>query len=134
MKPPVETVRVSKQGREQLAKLRKHTGIQHWNALCRWAMCASFAEPATPPAVTEKLDGGIEMAWKIFAGEYNEIYAALVWTRVLADGLPHTSEGASQCLRAHIHRGLAYLSSGYDTRSVGSFTARWIAGSEYANL
>jgi DNA sulfur modification protein DndE len=38
MKPPVETVRISKQGRDQLIKIRRQTGIENWNIICRWAL------------------------------------------------------------------------------------------------
>lgn len=125
MKPPVETVRISKQGRDQLAKLRKHTGIQHWNTLCRWSLCASLQEPSKPQEVNQKLDGGIEMTWKVLAGEHSDIYAALVWARTGQDGYELTQDAAARCLRAHLHRGLTYLASGYETRSISDFSSRW---------
>ena len=34
----VEHIRLSKQAKNQLIKLKRVTGIEHWNVLCRWAL------------------------------------------------------------------------------------------------
>jgi DNA sulfur modification protein DndE len=130
MKPPVETIRISKQGKDQLSKLRKQTGIEHWNVLCRWAFCVSLKEKTTPPPVTQKLDGGVEMTWKVFAGENSELFSALIWMRAHQDGFALTPEGGATCLRIHLHRGLAYLASGKETKSLSDLIARWIRGED----
>lgn len=127
MKPPVETVRISRQGKDQLLKIRRHTGIEHWNILCRWALCVSLREPTVPSAYGEKLDGGIEMTWKVFAGEQSDVYASLTYLRARQDNFPATHEGVAACLRAHLHRGLGYLASGTNTRSLSDLAKRWLA-------
>jgi len=106
MKSPVETIRISRQGRDQLIKLRRQTGIEHWNVLCRWSFCASIRDKSSPPSITQKLDGGVEMTWKVFAGDQSDIFASLILLRASKDGFPATSEGLANCLRAHLHRGL----------------------------
>lgn len=126
MKPPVETIRISKQGRDQLSKLRRQTGIEHWNVLCRWSFCVSMRENTCPPSITQKLDGGVEMTWKVFAGDQSETFSALTLLRARKDGFPLNPEGISSCLRAHLHRGLAYLASGKETRSLSDFAKRWL--------
>jgi DNA sulfur modification protein DndE len=126
MKPPIETIRISRQGREQLTKIRRQTGIENWNVLCRWSFCASMREQTPPPPVTQKLDGGVEMTWKVFAGDQSEIFAALTLIRTRKDGFPLSSEGVANCLRAHLHRGLAYLASGKDTKSLSDLVKRWL--------
>ena len=126
MKHPTETVRISQQGKDQLLKLRRQTGIEHWNVLCRWAFCASLREPRAPAAYVEKLDGGVEMTWKVFAGEQSDVYAALTLMRARQDGFPETPDGVAACLRAHLHRGLGYLASGTNTRSLSDMVARWL--------
>lgn len=125
MKPPIDTIRISKQGRDQLVKLRRQTGIEHWNVLCRWAFCVSIREHSTPPPVTQKLEGGVEMTWKVFSGEMSELFSALTWQKVRHEGLVISSEGAALCLRAHLHRGLSYLASGKETKSLTDFVSRW---------
>lgn len=126
MKPPIDTIRISKQGRDQLIKLRRQTGIEHWNVLCRWAFCVSIRERSTPPPITQKLEGGVEMTWKVFSGEMGEFFSALTWQKVQHDGFANSSEGAAMCLRAHLHRGLSYLASGKETKSLSDFVSRWV--------
>ena len=43
----IETVRTSEKGKTQLITLKRRTGIQNWNVLCRWAFCISLKDP--PP-------------------------------------------------------------------------------------
>lgn len=133
MKPPVETIRIGKLGRDQLIKLRRQTGIENWNILCRWAVCVSLREPTKPAEDSQRLDGGVEMSWKVFAGEYGDVYAALLSYRLTRDGYEESSDGASRFLRAHINRGLSYLSSGFDTKNVMDFADRWLRGEVTSN-
>ena len=126
MKHPAETVRISQQGKDQLLKIRRQTGIEHWNVLCRWAFCASLRESRAPAAYMEKLDGGVEMTWKVFAGEQSDVYASLTLMRARQDGFPDTPDGVAACLRAHLHRGLGYLASGTNTRSLSDMVTRWL--------
>lgn len=130
MKPPTETLRISKRGRDQLLKVRRQTGVEHWNVLCRWAFCISLRETTPPPQTADTLEGGVEMSWKVFSGEYAEIYAALCWHRLAADGLPNNPDAAAACLRAHIHRGLSYLAAGTDTKTLPDFLNKWLLPSQ----
>ena len=63
------------------------TGIQNWNVLCRWALCWSLAEPSVPGGVDPLSDSNVEMDWSTFAGEYSEIYEAIIRQRCINDGL-----------------------------------------------
>jgi DNA sulfur modification protein DndE len=128
MKPPVETVRISQQGRDQLIKLKRTTGLEHWNTICRWALCVSLHEKSTPlRSNTSSLDGGVEIPWKIFSGDLSSILAALVAVRAKLDGID-TSDYAvyNQYFRDHIHRGLGYLSSGKETAKIDDLFDRWL--------
>lgn len=125
MKPPAEYLRLSSQARDQLIKLKRLTGIEHWNTICRWALCVSLREETPPPVINIATDGG-EMTWKVFAGENSDAYAALICMRAQKDGLLRESDGLTQCLRLHVHRGLGYLASDRDSRSISAFMKRWL--------
>lgn len=125
MKPPVDTVRVGKKGRDILLKLKRNTGIDNWNILCRWALCASLRELKRPPISKSSSDGGVEMSWKVFAGEHADMLASLITHRAIKDGFDQSPEDRSEYLKAHINRGLEYLGSGYETKSIGAFLVRW---------
>ncbi|WP_077953634.1 DndE family protein [Salmonella enterica] len=45
----IEHVRLSEKAKQQLITLKRRTGIDNWNVLCRWAFCLSLAEKAVPP-------------------------------------------------------------------------------------
>lgn len=126
MRVPIETVRISQQGKDQLMKLRRHTGIENWNVLARWALCASLRDEKPPAPFADKIEGGVEMTWKVFAGDNSDLYSALVRLRAPKDGYGSTDEAAGQCFRAHLHRGLGFLTSGMSTKSIADLVERWI--------
>lgn len=105
----IENIRLSQTARDQLVTLKRRTGIATWNVLCRWAFCRSLAEPAPPPLLQLTLDSSVEMSWKVFAGEYADIYWGLLRFRCHADGLPLDDETLTTQFRLHLHRGIGYL-------------------------
>lgn len=126
MKPPVETVRISRQAKDQLMKVKRYTGIENWNILCRWALCLSLRERTAPAAYNQPLEGGVEMTWKVFAGDQADVFAALLLFRAQQDDVPESPEGIAACLRAHLHRGIGYLASGNNQRDLSDFVSRWV--------
>ena len=124
----IEHIRLSKQAREQLIRLKRYTGIEHWNVLCRWAFCRSLAEPSVPPPARIPADSNVEMSWKVFGGRHQELYMALLKERCLRDQLGTDEEVIASQFRLHLHRGIAYLASDRKMRDgVGSFLAQALA-------
>lgn len=117
---PVEHIRLSKQAREQLIRLKRHTGVEHWNVLCRWAFCRSLAEEGSPPPAKIPADSNVEMSWKVFGGRQSELYAALLKARCLRDGIALDEENLSQQFRLHLHRGIGYLANDRELRSIAA--------------
>jgi DNA sulfur modification protein DndE len=121
----IEHIRLSKQAREQLIRLKRYTGIEHWNVLCRWAFCRSLAEPSVPPPARIPADSNVEMSWRVFGGRYQELYMALLKERCLRDGLGIEDEVLATHFRLHLHRGIAYLANDRQVREgVGAFVAQ----------
>lgn len=122
---PIENVTVSAKARDQLTALKRRTGIENWNVLCRWALCVSLTE-ATPPAnAKHAADSNIEMAWKTFSGQYDELYWALIRQRCEKDGLdPADEDEVAHQFRLHLHRGIAYLAGDKDLQSIGDLVLR----------
>ena len=120
---PIEHIRVSQQAREQLIRLKRHTGIDHWNVLCRWAFCRSLAEPSVPPPARYPSDSNVEMSWRVFGGRHSDLFLALLKERCLADGLGVDDETLATYFRLHLHRGIAYLANDRSIRSVAALTA-----------
>lgn len=105
----LEHIRVSKQARDQLIRLKRYTGIEHWNVLCRWAFCRSLSEPSVPPPARIVTDSNVEMSWRVFGGRQHDLYLALLKERCLRDGLGVDDEVLGIQFRLHLHRGIAYL-------------------------
>lgn len=120
----IENIKLSQQGKEHLIKLKRVTKLKHWNELCRWALCTSLAEPTSPPAVRIPLDSSVEMSWKVFGGEYADIYEALVRARCLRDGLEPTDEVLADQFRLHLHRGIGYLFADKEIQEIENLLQR----------
>jgi DNA sulfur modification protein DndE len=121
---PLDHIKVSEKAKDQLIKLKRVTGIQHWNVLCRWAFCASLAEATTPSPVKIPVDSSVEMTWKVFGGNYEEIYLALLKQRSQQDGLGTSDEVLANQFRLHLHRGIAYLAADKRLRSIADLLQR----------
>jgi len=107
MKPPVDYVRVSVKGKEVLIKIKKRTGLEHWNEVCRVAFCRSLSNPTPPPIVGKTGDSSIDMEWRTFAGPYQEELASLIIFRAKNDGIDLSKkEALSEYFRSHLERGI----------------------------
>ncbi|MBU5612634.1 DNA sulfur modification protein DndE [Geomonas azotofigens] len=110
MRPPVEHVRVSARGREILIKVKRHTGLEHWNEICRIALCRSLANPTKPPKYEKSGESNIEIEWKTFAGAYKEELAALIILRANIDNIDLTKKDSlPEYFKRHLERGISSL-------------------------
>jgi DNA sulfur modification protein DndE len=120
----IENVRIDEHGREQLIWLKRHTKIETFNILCRWALCTSLAEPTRPPVRVFKGEAAVDMTWRVFGGSQHELYLALVKARCRRDGLPADDQTLQDQFRLHVHRGLGYLAADKELRSIGALARK----------
>ena len=121
---PIERIRLSQQARGQLIKMKRMTGIMHWNVLCRWAFCASLAEPTIPPTAKIPADSSVEMSWRVFGGIHQDIYLALLKERCKRDGLGTDNEVLASQFRLHLHRGISYLAAERNIKNISGLVRR----------
>ena len=121
---PLEHIRLSEQGKDQLIRLKRFTGIQHWNVICRWAFCVSIAEPAMPTQIKIPADSSVEMTWRVFGGVNHEIYLALLKERCTRDGLDLSDEVLTTQFRLHLHRGISHLAADRRLKGIPDLIAR----------
>ncbi len=105
----ISPLRLSQDARNKLIRLKMLTGIRHWNALCRWALCVSLADPYPPLVRSVVTDSNVEMDWKTFGGPYGDIYLAMLLLRCHHDGVIATSDAVHDLLTIHVHRGIGFL-------------------------
>jgi DNA sulfur modification protein DndE len=114
----IEYVRISQQGKDKLMRLKRVTGIEHWNTICRWAFCASLSDPSIPSPVKIPTDNALELEWKTFGGSHHELYYALLKQRCHRDGLGTSEETLAMQFRLHLHRGIGYLAANKEIKSI----------------
>ncbi len=98
--------------------LKRRTGIKNWNVLCRWALCASLAEPSIPADQEVGTLSNVEMSWSTFGGQAADIYTAIIQARCEVDGIPQTPDALAKQFRLHLHRGITYLVGTEDTKTL----------------
>ena len=106
----IKQIKLSNQSKERLGRLKGKTGIKNWNVLCRWAFCYSLGEYTMPTDIPIVADSNVEMSWFTFAGEYSELYEALMKAWFIKMELPSDTETLSKYFRLHLERGIAHLS------------------------
>ena len=84
----VKQIRLSNRAKERLSRLKGKTGIKNWNVLCRWAYCS----------------------WYTFAGEYSDLYEALIIAWCKKMDIPTDNDTMAKYIKMHIERGISYLS------------------------
>lgn len=110
MKPPVEHVRISSKGREVLVKMKRYSGLEHWNEVARIALLRSLANPTRPPVTIKHEDTSIDIDWKVFSGQYDKELSVIFWLRAHKDGVDLLKKDAiSDYFRAHLERGIDSL-------------------------
>jgi DNA sulfur modification protein DndE len=109
MESPIDRIKLSQTAKDQLTKLKRHTKIDQWNILCRWAFCRSLAEPTIPSPVPIPADSNVELTWKVFGGEMSDILLIALKQRCHNDGLGGDKETLANQFRLHLHRGIGYL-------------------------
>mgnify|MGYP003382622179 CR=1 FL=1 len=107
----MERIKLNAAARTQLITLKRRTGIEHNNAICRHALCISLANPSIPPEEFFNFGGGIEIDWRTLTGGQDALYHNLLVVRLLSDGKPVTEDLIRQTFVQHVHRGLSYLVS-----------------------
>ena len=63
-----------------------------------------------PTDVPIAADSNLEMSWYTFAGEYSELYDALMKAWCIEMNLPTDEETLSKYFKLHLERGISYLS------------------------
>ena len=105
----IETVKVSDKGRQQLINIKKRTGIQNWNVICRWAFATSLAEDSKVLDENIIANSAVEMTWKTFTGGHEKLYIALLLTKAKKDNWETDIESINTYFKLHLHRGISYL-------------------------
>jgi DNA sulfur modification protein DndE len=114
MKAPLERIRVSQRSRDTLSTLKRRTGIEHWNVLCRWAFLDSLSNPNRPVIVKNLPESNLEIHWDVFAGDFGEYLLAAFAVRAAKDGVKPVKAEQAEYFRSHLERGINQLQNTRD--------------------
>lgn len=106
----IKQIKLSNAAKDKLSRLKGKTGIQNWNVLCRWAFCFSLKEGTIPTDIEINSDSNVEMSWLTFAGEYYELYEALIKEWCTENDLGTDNDTIAKYFKLHLERGIGYLS------------------------
>jgi len=106
-----DTIKLSEKQKQQLVKLKRKTGIENWNVLCRWALCMSLAEESAPAIEDIPSDSNVEMSWKVFAGEYAELYLAILRQTYEKQRAQLEDVLFTDFFKLHLNRGISYFNT-----------------------
>lgn len=111
----IDRIRLTAAAKIQLSTLKRKTGIEHYNSICRHALCISLANPSMPPEEDYNFNGGVEIDWRTFTGGHEEFYLNLLLLRIQLDGLNTSVDNVKHVCTHHLHRGLSYLAGKEDS-------------------
>lgn len=106
----IDRVRLTAAAKVQLATIKRRTGIEHYNSICRHALCLSLGNNSSLPEEEFNFSGGMEIDWKVFAGAYGDVYLNMLLLRMHNNGDLICPESLKKMLNSHLHRGLSYMS------------------------
>lgn len=101
----IDRIRLTAAAKIQLSTLKRKTGIEHYNSICRHALCMSLANTTLPPKEEFNFNGGVEIDWRVFTGGNESLYLNLLFVRYGKLSV----EELKDVLCAHLHRGLSYM-------------------------
>lgn len=107
----IDSIKLSEKQKQQLVRLKTKTGIENWNVLCRWALCMSLAEDSIPPVEDIPSDSNVEMSWKVFAGEYADVYLAVLREAYQKQNAHLESVHFGDFVKLHLNRGISFYIS-----------------------
>lgn len=105
----IDRVRISSQGRQHLIVIKRKTGIEQYNVICRYALILSLLEKSIPPKEDLVWANGLEIDWRVFCSGETDLYYDLLALRAIRDHVVISDEMIKDLLEIHLQRGLAYL-------------------------
>ena len=84
----IESIKLTESEKDMLVRIKRKTGIDSWNILCRWAYLLGLSQDQIHPSSTPEKRDAIEIKWETFSGRHSSIYATITRLKY-ADSLKH---------------------------------------------
>ncbi|WP_308725468.1 DNA sulfur modification protein DndE [Metapseudomonas otitidis] len=107
----IDRIRLTAAAKNQLSVLKRRTGIEHYNSLCRHAFCVSISNPSPLPEEMMNFSGGLEIDFRVLVGGNEELYINLLAVREGVSLHDISPNELKDLFCSHVHRGLSYMFS-----------------------
>jgi DNA sulfur modification protein DndE len=105
----IEVVRISEAGKSKLSAIKRRTGVENWNIICRWAFLLSLSDSSKVPYENIIANSNVEMTWKTFAGTYEKLYLALLLSELKKQKIEINKKNVNEYFKIYLHRGISLL-------------------------
>jgi DNA sulfur modification protein DndE len=122
----IETIRVSELAKNRLSKIKRRTGIENWNIICRWAFLMSIkSSDNLAKEENHESDSNVEMTWRTFAGIHDKLFLALLLQILKKQNIEINKKNVNHYFRIHLHRGISILASS-QSKSLADYCKEFI--------
>ncbi len=73
----IESIRLTESEKEMLVRIKRKTGIESWNVLCRWAYLIGLMQGKITNSTSHEKRDAVEIKWETFSGKNSYIYMAI---------------------------------------------------------
>ena len=105
----IETIRLSDSAKGKLSTIKRRTGVENWNIICRWAFLMSIKSSGKVAYENIITDSNVEMTWRTFAGTYDKLYLALLLNELKNQDIEINKKNVNDYFKIHLHRGISLL-------------------------
>lgn len=112
----LDSIRLSENSKRQIVRIKRKTGIENWNTVCRWAFCLSIKESPHVDSSDAFQISNVEMTWKTFTGKNESSYYALAAQSYAMRSKEDIS--LHDHLTQHISRGISIIHSRVANKSI----------------
>jgi DNA sulfur modification protein DndE len=74
----IDSIRLTNTEKDLLIRIKRKTGIDSWNIICRWALLVGLSQNTFSMRKTAEKRDAIEIKWDTFTGNNSIIYSSLV--------------------------------------------------------
>lgn len=74
----IDSIRLTHTEKELLIRVKRKTGIDSWNVLCRWALLIGLSQKEYSYRNNPEKRDAVEIKWDTFAGRNKDFYHAVI--------------------------------------------------------
>ena len=105
----IDVIKLSESAKNKLITIRKRTGCENWNIICRWGFLAAIKDSDKVTFENIVTDSNVEMTWRTFAGQYEKLYMALLVKELKRQGIQINKKNVNDYFKIYLHNGISIL-------------------------